>query len=149
LPPVIEVPLLIHLPLSFSKQFFVNTKQTVFLTDITPSLYYLMGHRELTKNEFFGRPLFTLTANEQADYHQQYHLLMSSYGAIFAVLDENNQLLYQADAVDGPQSLTSLTDDHYGIDNLIDSQSQPKYEQLVRGSINRLNDFYGYKPVQH
>ena len=149
LPPVIEVPLLVHLPKNLSKDLFVNTKQTVFLTDITPSLYYLLGHSELNKNEFFGRPLFTQTAAEQANYSVRYHLVMSSYGAVFGILDDNGHTLYEADAVDGHQALFNLNDDHYGIDNVIDQQSQPRFEQLVRGSINRLSGFYGYSSDRH
>ena len=149
LPPIIEVPLLIHLPPNLARGLYVNTAQTVFLTDITPSLYYLLGHRGLTRNEFFGRPLFTQTLAEQKDYHQRYHLLMSSYAAVFATLDEDAQTLYEADAVDENQSVFNLAEDHYGLDNLIDKHSQQHFEQLTRDSVTRLNAFYGYSSEHH
>jgi arylsulfatase A-like enzyme len=56
LTPVLEIPLLIHLPPSLTKRTYSDTNQTVFLTDIAPSLLYLLGHRALRKGEFFGRP---------------------------------------------------------------------------------------------
>lgn len=149
LPPIIEVPLVIHLPSNLAKNSYVNTAQTVFLTDITPSLYYLLGHRDLTKNEFFGRPLFTQSAEEQKDYHQRYHLLMSSYAAVFAILDEDTQTLYEADAVDENQSVFNLAEDHYGLDNLIDKPAQQQFEQLTRSYVSHLNAFYGYSSEQH
>jgi hypothetical protein len=149
LPPVIEVPLIVHLPASLAQGHYVNTAQNVFLTDITPSLYYLLGHRDLRRNEFFGRPLFTQTEEEQKDYHQRYHLLMSSYAAVFAILDEDKQMLYVADAVDGNQSLYDIAEDHYGLDNLIDKASQRQFEELTRDSVRRLNAFYGYSSDPH
>lgn len=149
LPPVIEVPLIVHLPASLARGLYVNPAQNVFLTDITPSLYYLLGHRDLRRNEFFGKPLFTETEAEQKDYHQRYHLLMSSYAAVFAIFDEDKQMLYVADAVDGNQSLYNLAEDHYGLDNVIDKASQHEFEGLTRDSVRRLNAFYGYSSDAH
>ena len=143
LPAIIDVPLLIHLPAALAKNYYCNPQQTVFLTDITPTLYYLLGHRDLRRNEFFGRPLFTATAAEQEDYSERYHLIMSSYAAVFAVLDGETRTLYVADAVDDNQAVYRLSDDWYGLDNLIDAGSQAKFETLMRGSITRLNAMYG------
>ncbi len=132
-----------------AQKAYVNVNQNVFLTDITPSLYYLLGHRNLRKGEFFGRPLFTETAEEQNHYAQRFHLMMSSYDAIFGILDEQNQTLYMADALDDNQALYNLTQDPYGLDNILDPPSQKKFEQLTRSSIERLEALYGYSDASH
>ncbi len=146
LPPIIEVPLFIHLPQSLSRGMYSNPSQTVFLTDIAPTLYYLLGHRALRKGEFYGRPLFTETAAEQKDYAQPYRLFMSSYAAVFGLLEEDTQNFYVADAVDQNQSLYNLAEDHFGLDNRIDPATRRKYEPILRGYIDRLNALYGYQP---
>ncbi len=147
--PILQVPLFIHLPSAMAQKAYVNVNQNVFLTDITPSLYYLLGHRNLRKGEFFGRPLFTETAEEQNHYAQRFHLMMSSYDAIFGILDEQNQTLYMADALDDNQALYNLTQDPYGLDNILDPPSQKKFEQLTRSSIERLEALYGYSDASH
>jgi len=149
LPPILEVPLLIHLPSGLAGRFYYDVNQTVFLTDIAPSLLYLRGHRGLRREEFFGRPLFTQRADEQKDYFQRYRLFMSSYAAIFGILDEQTQTLYMADAVDENQSLYNIAEDRYGLDNIIDKESQSRFEQLTRASIERLNAVYGYAAHQN
>ena len=142
--PILEVPLLIHLPPALAGQTYTDTNQTVFLTDIAPSLLYLRGHRDLRRGEFFGRPLFTDHAEEQKDYFQRYHLFMSSYAPVFGVLDEQTQQLYMADAIDDNQGLYNFGEDPYGLDNIIDRASQKKFEQLTRDSVERLHALYGY-----
>lgn len=149
LPVVMRVPLLIHLPSRLAARTYTDTNQTVFLTDIAPSLLYLLGHRDLRRGEFYGRPLFTQRPEEQAGYGQRYHLLMSSYFPVFGVLDQDNQTLYAADAMDQNQALYNLTDDPDGLDNIIDKHSQQTFEALTRAQIERLNALYGYSPSRH
>ncbi len=40
-------------------KFVSDQNQPAFTTDITPSLYYLLGHLPILNNELLGRPLFT------------------------------------------------------------------------------------------
>jgi hypothetical protein len=123
---------------------YCDPDQEVFLTDITPSLLYLLGHRHLRKGEFYGRPLFTETADEQKDYARAYRFFMSSYAAVFGVMEEKTQTFYMVDAVDENQAIFNLSEDWYGLDNLIDPPSQQNFERLTRSYIERLNTLYGY-----
>ena len=147
-PVILQVPLLIHLPPNLGRKMYSNTAQEVFLTDITPSLYYLLGHRELRKDEFYGRPLFTESAEEQKDYPQKEYFFLSSYLALYAVLERETQMLYVVDAVDDTQSLFHISEDPDGLDNLIDKPSRSYFGQYTRDTINRLNAMYGYRGPQ-
>src|SRR5437660_45829 len=64
-PEVIQVPLIIHLPKEQRSGLVWDAKRMVSLHDITPTLYYLLGHRPLRRGEMIGCPLFTLTREEQ------------------------------------------------------------------------------------
>jgi arylsulfatase A-like enzyme len=142
------VPLFIHLPASLGKRMYSNTSQDVFLTDITPTLYYLLGHTALRKDEFFGRPLFTASAAEQKDYARKEYFFMSSYLALYAVLERETQKLYVVDAVDETQSLYHVSEDPDGLDNLIDESSREHFAQYTRDTVNRLNARFGYRGPQ-
>ena len=147
-PVILQVPLFIHLPPSLGKPMYSNPSQDVFLTDITPTLYYLLGHHALRKGEFYGRPLFTETADEQKDYAQKDYFFISSYLALYAVLEKDTQKLYVVDAVDDTQSLYHIPEDPDGLDNLIDKPSRDHFAQYTRDEINRLNAMYGYRGPQ-
>ena len=56
-PENIRVPLIIHLPAEMRKGLIWNTKNVAFTTDITPTIYYLLGHRPIERNPIFGKPL--------------------------------------------------------------------------------------------
>jgi len=49
-------------------------------------------------NEVFGRPLFTLSPEEEASYGRDWQMLASSYGPVYGVL-RNGRSLFIADAV--------------------------------------------------
>ena len=57
-PEVMRVPLLIHLPADLRRKLVYGDTHLSALTDITPSLYYLLGHRPMVANPLFGHPLF-------------------------------------------------------------------------------------------
>src|SRR5262249_11092534 len=96
-PEIIRVPLIIHLPSRLAKAFTCDPSKIAFTTDITPSLYYLLGHKPTLRDENFGRSLFTSTAEEeQAAHTQQSYLVASSYGAVYGIIRNNGQFLYIA-----------------------------------------------------
>ena len=57
-PEVMRVPLIIHLPSSLRQQVSADPDAVAFSTDITPTLYALLGHEPMDLGPLFGRPLF-------------------------------------------------------------------------------------------
>jgi arylsulfatase A-like enzyme len=98
-PEVVRIPLVVHLPPDLRATVKCDPDVVALTTDITPSLYYLLGHRPLRRHPLFGMPLFTVTPQERArDPHAAY-LLASSYGAVYGILDNNGRRLDVADGV--------------------------------------------------
>ena len=60
-PEVMHVPLIIHLPKSMQGKLVDDREQISTLTDIAPSLYYLLGHQPVKANPMYGHPLFAIT----------------------------------------------------------------------------------------
>jgi len=144
-PEVIRIPLIVHLPPQLRQQVVWDTQQVVFNTDITPSLYYLLGHRPILNNELFGRPIFTQTQQEQSEYLRSNYLIVSSYAPVYAILGNEGKSLFIVDAVNRKNYYYDLVQDPAGTRNHVTIPLRNQNEALIRGEVQRIDDFYGWK----
>lgn len=144
-PEILKIPLIIHLPENLKSSLTWDTKTIAFSSDITPSLYYLLGYKPTLKNKLFGRPLFTATIEEQKVYLQDYYLVTSSYGAVYGLLSKDAASLYIADAVNFQDYYYDLTNDPKGTINQVNSLIKKENEQLIRKHVEEINNFYKFK----
>ncbi len=146
-PEIVRVPLIIHLPPTLRKQLRWDENLVAFGSDVTPSLYYLLGRRPVEQHEVLGRPLFTETLEEQQRYIKDYQLLASSYGAVWGVLRENGRYLYIADGVNYTDYFFDLHTDPAGDRNLVDPTVRRQNRNLIEKGIHSLNAFYKFNPA--
>jgi hypothetical protein len=144
-PEILRVPLIVHLPVSLRGRMVADPARPAFLTDITPSLYYLLGHRPLAVDPILGRPLFTERLQEQDAYRQDHYLLASSYGAVFAILGGDGQSLYIADGVNFTDSYFDLSWDPKGTRNAVTPGLKAKYDAMILKDLAHLNAFYHFR----
>jgi hypothetical protein len=97
-PEVVRIPLLIRVPPAMAVT--ANRSSVALSTDLTPTLYALAGQPPRDLGPLYGRPLFE-PAGEAAIGRPDDLLLSSSYGPVHAMLRNNGQSLYVADAVQG------------------------------------------------
>jgi len=145
-PEVIRIPLIIHLPSKISDHLVWDTQQVSFAIDITPTLYYLLGHRPILNNELFGRPLMTVRPEEQAEYIRPYYLLASSYTPVYGILGKNGKSLFIVDAVNSKNYFYDLAEDPLGTRNHVTARLVKENEPLVRRQIEMIDNFYGWQP---
>jgi len=143
-PEVLRVPLIFHMPAKFQKNYFYDPQEVAFTIDITPSIYYLLGHRPIRHSEFFGRPLFTQTRAEQKEYLLSEYLVASSYGPVFGILTEHAEQLYIDDSVEYRRRFYELKEDPLATRNLVNEEVQLRYQPLIRQHLNAIANFYGY-----
>ena len=143
-PEIIRIPLIVHLPPRMREQFVWDARRPAFTTDITPSLYYLLGHRPILNNELFGRPLFTHTLQEQSPYLRSQYLLVSSYAPVYAILGGNGKSLFIVDAVSSKNYYYNLIEDPLGTRNHATIQLENENEALIRREVGLIDDFYGW-----
>lgn len=148
-PEVIRIPLIIHLPPKMRDGLVWDTQQVSFNTDITPTLYYLLGHRPILNNELLGRPLLTQTWQEQTEYTRPYYLLVSSYGPVYAILGKNGKSLFIVDAVDGRNYFYDLAEDPLGSRNHATARVVSENEPLIRREVESIDSFYGWSPSKN
>jgi hypothetical protein len=145
-PEVIRVPLLVHLPANLRAKLVYDDNRLTALTDITPSLYYLLGHRPIRPNPIFGRPLFAETREELDRGRRNELFLASDERAVYGLLADNGRFLYTTYDSPALSFLFDLSRDPNAEHNLLTEPLQQQYAQQVIEHLHRVADFYGYKP---
>lgn len=145
-PEVMRVPLIIHLPENLRKKVVYDNDRISALTDITPSLYYLLGHRPIVANSMFGRPLFAETLQELHSYKRDELFLASDVRAVFGLLSENGRWFYTTYDSPAESMLFDLAHDPNGTHNVVTEELKKRYDTRVIEHLQAIGDFYGYKP---
>ena len=141
-PEIVRVPLIIHLPPAMKAELAYDTRAPAFLTDITPTLYYLLGQRP--KNDpVLGRPLFTTTIAEQYPYQRNCYLVVSSYAPVYGVLSRDGGSLYIADGVDYRDYFFDLSHNPLGVAKPITDELRSHEQGLIRQQVIAIAKFYG------
>lgn len=139
-PEILRIPLIVHLPAGARPA--VNQSTPSFLTDITPTLYELLGHKPTLTHELFGRSLVAdATAAKPASGREQY-LVASSYGPTYGILGANGRSLYLVDATNYRDYYFDLGADPTGRDNVITPALRREYEPVVRRGVSSIASFY-------
>lgn len=141
-PEVIGVPLIVHLPDHQKSALVWDANTVAMLHDITPTLYYLVGHRPLNSGEMLGRPLFTLNGDEQHLYHPDHYFLMSSYEPVFGILSADQKSLFMVDAVLHRNYYYNLEVDPSALKNRITVPLRDEYEAIIRRDLEKIDQFY-------
>jgi arylsulfatase A-like enzyme len=146
-PEVMRVPLIVHLPRSLRQGLVWDENRLATQTDITPSLYYLLGHRPINHGFVYGQPLVFATRNEMAQYKRDHLLLASDAAAEYGILSGQGQYLYTV--YDSPREtlLFDLKRDPQGKTNYATDLSSRRYDQQILNDLASIAKFYGYRPT--
>jgi hypothetical protein len=145
-PELIRIPLIIHLPEKLKSSLVSDPNTLAFTTDITPTLYYLLGQRPIRNDVMFGRPLFTLTMEEQKAYLRDSYLIGDSYGPVYALLRDGGRTLFVADAVRNQAYIYDLSHSYAGERVTIDDEVASECQQAIASEIKKIQVFYNYQP---
>jgi len=146
-PEVVRIPLLIHLPPAMRDSHSYSEKDLAFSVDITPSLYYLTGHKPTNHNELLGRPLFTDRSSEAAEWRHESYLLASSYAAVYGILTADGKQLTVADAVNYKDYYLDLSSAAPSADS-VSGATKTWLEGLIRSKVVAIDSFYNFTPLQ-
>lgn len=145
-PEVMHVPLIIHLPKSMQGKFVDDREQISTLTDIAPSLYYLLGHKPIKADPMYGHPLFADTRTEIANYHRSEVFFASDEIAVYGLLDQNGRYLYATYDSPAQSFLFDLANDPNAERSILTPSEKKKYDEKIIDYLKMIADFYGYKP---
>jgi hypothetical protein len=145
-PEIIRVPLIIHVPKNLREAVVYDDTRVSTLTDIAPSLYYLLGHRPVVANAMFGHPLFMQSQAELDSYHRNELFIASDERAVYGILAANGRYLYATYDSPANSYLYDLAADPVGIHNVLTPALKKDYDERIIQHLQAIGDFYGYKP---
>jgi hypothetical protein len=145
-PEVMRVPLIVHLPKAMQNKFVHDDERISALIDITPSLYYLLGHRPIVSNPLFGHPLFTETLEELHGYHRDELFMASDVRAAYGLLTDNGRYMYATYDSPAQSYLYDLAQDPKGQHDILTNALKKHYDEQIIAHLHEIADFYGYKP---
>jgi hypothetical protein len=142
-PEVMRVPLLVKLPAAIAGAMPTDLSRVSFTTDITPTLYALLGYQPRDLGPLYGTPLFGRTPDEHARRRDPF-LLSSSYGAVYGMLRHNGRALYIADAVEGRDYAYDLSDGGLGTRVQITEAMRALNWRLIREEVDKIAAEYKF-----
>jgi hypothetical protein len=107
-PEIVRVPLIIHLPPNLRQAWSWDESRPAYTTDITPTLYRLLGHEPTAPASFFGEPLARHPG--AAPTPRRARIVAASYGAVYGALLDDATRYYVFDAISMRQSQFDLGD---------------------------------------
>lgn len=144
-PEVIRIPLIISLPARLRDRFEADPLAPVYNTDVTPSLYRLLGHELAPSFRGFGRPLFT-PPGEAAPVAKEGVMVASSYGAVYGALLDAATKLYIVDTVNVREHGFGLAPDAAGQPLPVDARLRMRGQAAIRATIEELAALHRYEP---
>ncbi len=145
-PEIVRVPLLMHIPSRVRERLTADVDAASYSTDITPSLYALLGYT-LTPTEFpLGRSLFVPPGTDVSWRRREPALVASSYGAVYGVLRDNGQSLYIADGV----NVRDYAYDLHGLKPLrtgVTPDARRENRAFIREHVGALASMYHFTPA--
>ncbi len=145
-PEVMQVPLIVHLPPKMRERIVYDDTRISTLTDITPTLYYLLGHRPIEKNPLYGRPLFAETKEELDGYPRKDLLLASDVRAVYGILTADGRYLYTTYDSPAESYLFDLTADPNAQHSILSAQLKQRFDEEIIDHLHAIGDYYLYKP---
>ena len=97
-PEVVRIPLIVHVPAAMRDQFAWDTTREVYSTDLTPTLFQLLGHPPTPPANFYGESLARDRSAPAAAPRDR--MIASSYGSVYGAVLRGGTAIYVADAIE-------------------------------------------------
>ena len=145
-PEIMRVPLIIHLPAVLRQRVIYDEHRLAALTDITPSLYYLLGHRPIKLNAVLGHPIFAATAEELHRYDRDHLLLASDVSATFGIVSGDGRSMYVTYDSPPRSLLFDLALDPQGTTDYLVPALKTRYDRQILEDLRSIAAFYDFTP---
>lgn len=143
-PEILQVPLIVHLPSAWAG-FSANTSAPAFTTDITPTLYALLGHEPQPPAAFFGRPLFWKAGIPARPPPTDPQVVASSYGSVYGALLDDARRLYIFDGIALREYAYELDGTGAGRTITIQNDDRVRSQRAIRETLEDIARFYRYR----
>lgn len=100
-PPILQIPLIVHLPADAREWTAPDTSALAFTTDIAPTIYAALGYRPHPGNALMGEALVGPTRVDPHVRRRGDYVVEASYSSVYGVVRRNGRRVYIVDAVSG------------------------------------------------
>ena len=142
-PETMRIPLIVHVPETVRAGRVWDVNAVARLTDVTPTLYDLLGFTPTNRSGLAGRSLMRRagTAPASADMF----LIQSSYSRVFGLIDDRGRWMYVADANHHREQLFDLqSGDPYP--KPLEPAERLQYRKWLLDRLAKLDAYFG-RPV--
>jgi hypothetical protein len=142
-PEIVRIPLVVHLPARLRDTLDAEDEGPVFSTDISPTLYALLGVRLAQPRPFFGRPLFRARGQGPRRAGTAIPVLAASYGAVYGAVLDGGRTFYVLDTI-------NLRDHAFGFDDDqaraldVTAATREQGRRAIRATVEDIADFYKF-----
>jgi hypothetical protein len=151
-PEVLRIPLIIRVPEAIRGRLSADLARVSFSTDITPTLYALLGETpdahasRRGRDLLVGSPLLVDPSMELPLRRRESYLVASSYGPVYGLISRNGRHLYLADGVESREYAFDLGPNRSDVRVGMTDAERKASRQAIRQQIGELATWYGYSP---
>ncbi len=146
-PEVVRIPLIVHVPPAMRSAWMWNETRVAYSTDITPTLYRLLGHEPSRPAAFFGEPLAQPPGRPLPP--QRDRMVAASYGAVYGALLANGTRYYVFDAVAMREMAFDMRDGaEPGKEVPVTPDVRERGLEVIRGSVADISTFYKFSSTR-
>jgi hypothetical protein len=144
-PEIARLPLIVHVPASMRADLQWDTNRAAYTTDLTPTLFRLLGHEPGSPGEMYGESLARTpgsTAGAQRD-----RMIASSYGAVYGAVMRGGTSIYVADAIERREmQFTIGAGADAGQPVGVDAATRREATRVITTTVTALAGAYRYSP---
>ena len=142
-PEIVRVPLIVHVPSALRAQWSWDEQRPAFTTDVTPTLYRLLGHEIQAPAEFFGEPLAHPAGVSLPPPPDR--MVAASYGAVYGAVMDGGRRYYVFDAIAMKEMAFTLgADANPGRPIAVTPEIQQRGLTVIRRTVDDISRFYRY-----
>ncbi|MGE3508504.1 MAG: sulfatase-like hydrolase/transferase [Vicinamibacterales bacterium] len=143
-PPVVQVPLIVHLPAAQRDRGGIDPDAVALSTDITPTIYAALGYHPSAPSlgPLAGRPLIGQQVDGIEQRRRGVYVLAASYGAVYAVVRENGRRLYVADGVKASDRVYVRDERGRWVEQPVGADERAIQQFAIRQHIDRVSHVY-------
>jgi sulfatase-like protein len=141
-PEILRIPLIIHLPARLKDEGRWNVDAVAMLTDLTPTLYDLLGLKAAPLQEPAGRTLMNPMIGEPPPLRDM-HLIQSSYSRVFGLIDGAGKWMYTADANHKREEFYDLGGGRESEGKTLVKADRLRYRKWLLERLRALDRYYG------
>lgn len=144
-PEIARIPLIVHVPQAMRERYAWDTARAVYTTDLTPTLFRLLGHDPVSPGDFYGESLARDPAAPAVPPRDR--MIASSYGSVYGAVMRDGTRMYVADAVERREMQFAIgAGAEAGRRVEVDAATRREGTDVIKTTVESLARAYRYSP---